>query len=186
MSNERHLVQRAIGTERHLVRRAMSGMRGALTSSVSGRWDTGAMAGRRGWDTAILATACAGVQAVGLVIVAVAGLGYALLSLRGDLNDSSNQFAGLGEVLGAFAFVLFGTSALMIWLPARRVPEGSGVAATVLVLAELVTAVPIAVGASQARRTLLRAAGWGYVLLALIVVAVTLHNWFAVRRAPEG
>jgi hypothetical protein len=144
------------------------------------------MASHRGSDVAILGTVCAGVQALGLAVFAVAGLGYALLALRGDLNDSSNQFAGLGEVLGAFAFVLFGTSALMIWLPARRVPEGNSVAATVLVLAELVTAVPVAVAASQARSALLRAAGWGYVALAVVVVATTIVTWSATRRASEG
>jgi hypothetical protein len=142
------------------------------------------MAGRRGSDVAILGTVCAGVQALGLAVFAVAGLGYALLALRGDLNNSSNQFAGLGEVLGAFAFVLFGTSALMIWLPARRVPEGNSVAATVLVLAELVTAVPVA--ASQVRSALLRVAGWGYVALAVVVVATTILTWSATRRASEG
>jgi hypothetical protein len=157
-----------------------------LTNPALRRCDTGAMAGRRGWDVAIVGAICAGVQALGLAVFAVAGLGYALLALRGDLSDSSNQFAGLGEVLGAFAFVLFGTSALMIWLPARRVPEGNGVAATVLVLAELVTGVPAVVAVSQARSALLRAAGWGYLLLAFVVVAATLHTWSAMRRPPEG
>jgi hypothetical protein len=144
------------------------------------------MAGRRGGDVAIVVTICAGVQALGLAVFAVAGLGYALLALRGDLSDSSNQFAGLGEVLGAFAFVLFGTSALMIWLPARRVPEGDGVAVTVLVLAELVTAVPFAVAASQVRFALLRAAGWGYVALAVVAVAATIATWAGSRRTSQG
>jgi hypothetical protein len=157
-----------------------------LTNPGPRRCDTGAMAGRRGWDVALVGTVCAGVQALGLAVFAVAGLGYALLALRGDLSDSSNQFAGLGEVLGAFAFVLFGTSALMIWLPARRVPERNGVAATVLVLAELVTAVPVGVVATQVRSALLRAAGWGYVALAVVVVGTTILTWSGSRRAPEG
>jgi hypothetical protein len=175
-----------VKAERHLVERGGGEAGGALTNPVPLRCDTGAMAGRRGWDVAILGTVCAGVQALGLAVFAVAGLGYALLALRGDLSDSSNQFAGLGEVLGAFAFVLFGTSALMIWLPARRVPERNGVAATVLVLAELVTAVPVAVAATQIRSALLRAAGWGYVALAVVVVATTILTWSGSRRASEG
>jgi hypothetical protein len=72
--------------------------------------------------------------------------------------------------------VLFGCSALLIWLPTRRLARERA-AAIILVLAEVVTAALVALVVWQVTDVWARLAGWVYVVLALVVLVATILGW---------
>lgn len=124
----------------------------------------------------LVARIAATVQAVVLALVGLLGLAVAIYSGLHDSQHSSRQLSGVGEVLGGFILVLFGCSALLIWLPTRRLARERA-AAIILVLAEVVTAALVGLAVWQTANGWASLAGIGYVVLAVIVLATTIFGW---------
>jgi cytochrome bd-type quinol oxidase subunit 2 len=124
----------------------------------------------------VVARVAATVQAVLLVLVAVGGLAIAAFSIVHDSEHSSRQLSGVGEVLGGFVFVLFLCSALLIWLPTKRL-DRERAAAIILVLAEVVTAALVGLAVWQTENAWALLSGGAYVVLAVVTLAATITGW---------